>query len=224
MVLRSFGLTHVEYEQGDNLGFVLALFSLSPVLILIMLCTLISFRRDIQSIFSLLGLFITVLVNVVLKHSIQELRPPHVDRDPHDTLIQSEFGMPSNHAQFAFHFAAFYSMLFLFRSWSLSFKYRLTYSAMLFAFASLTSYSRVYLHYHTFNQVIVGCIVGVGTGMLWYAWLVSVSVPIANMVRELALAKWFCIRDYSTFISYGPIDEYRIITDYQQHQETKIKN
>ena len=223
MGLRSFGLTHVEYERGDHFGFILALFSLSPIFILVMLGTIVIVRRDIQTCFSILGLMITVIINIALKHSIQELRPTQLGRDAHDTIVQSEFGMPSNHAQFVFHFAIFYSMLFLFRSWSLPFAYRLVYSFMLLGFALVTSYSRYYLHYHTLNQVLVGCIVGTVTGMFWYAWLISISIPIANMVCELSWAKWLCIRDYSRFISYGPMDEYRIIRKHQLEEERKFK-
>jgi dolichyldiphosphatase len=70
-----FSLTHVQYVKGDFVGFALALFTLSPVFIMVMYATLVVFRRDFQTGFIVIGQLINVGVNLVLKKIIANPRP-----------------------------------------------------------------------------------------------------------------------------------------------------
>ena len=226
MVLKSFGLTHVQYDNSDKLGFLCALLSLSPVFIIIVYGTIIATRRDFQTVYSCIGQLISVMVNIFLKHTLKEPRPGfhnhYLDKSV-DNALESEYGMPSNHAQFMFHFATYYSLQLLFRSWSLPSKYRVLYSFGLLLVASLVSYSRVRLHYHTVAQVVVGDCVGFITGLIWY--IVSItSTELSIVICRQKWAEWLCIRDYSGKIgSYPPVDEYIMFKAYQKQQAVEAK-
>ena len=43
-------VTFIEYQEGDRIGFFLAWFSMLPFIYIVSLCTLILFRRDIQTV------------------------------------------------------------------------------------------------------------------------------------------------------------------------------
>ena len=75
--------------------------------------------------------------------------------------------MPSAHAQFMMFFAV-YTMLFLSkRVRSTSRTERLVVGLGVQFLAILVTFSRVYLGYHTLEQVVVGNTVGIGTAVIW---------------------------------------------------------
>jgi membrane-associated phospholipid phosphatase len=110
----------------------------------------------------IVGLFFNTLLNFVLKGIFQQPRPSvdeklfnaslkHGIRFIYKDGIPSDiFGMPSGHSE-----SVFYSTLYVFfalRNYTSAFIYLL--------FSLITGFQRVYFHYHTVMQVIVGAIVG----------------------------------------------------------------
>jgi dolichyldiphosphatase len=204
MVLKSFDLTHVQYDSEDRFGSVIALITLCPIYICVMYATLIISRRDFQTIYACIGQMISVGINLVLKHTLKQPRPIFhgmvVDNDDH--------GMPSNHAQFMFHFAIYYCMQLLFRSWSLPFQFRVIYSLLVVTAAVTVCYTRIHLQYHNVEQVLVGALIGSATGFIWFVANVN---EISVVFCRQEWAQWLGMRDYSGKLgSYAPIDEYEL--------------
>jgi len=56
---------------------------------------------------------------------------------------------------------------------------------------------RVYLHYHTIAQVVVGAFVGTALGCVWYYFVNYEFMKYVPFLIELPLAKFFLIRDYT---------------------------
>ena len=56
---------------------------------------------------------------------------------------------------------------------------------------------RVYLHYHTIPQVIVGAMVGMALGCGWYYFVNYHFMKYAPWIVEQPLAKLFLLRDYT---------------------------
>ncbi|GFS32176.1 dolichyldiphosphatase 1 [Nephila pilipes] len=106
----SLAISHVEYQTGDLLGKLLAFTSLCPWALVIAFVTLILFRRDLHTITFFCGTVINEVINWILKHTIKELRPCH-GRE----FLFSEYGMPSNHAQFMWFFATYMAFFLLIR-------------------------------------------------------------------------------------------------------------
>lgn len=226
MTFKSFGLTHVEYDATNPINKLLALFSLSPVFIMVMFATLIIFRRDFQTIFSVIGQLLCIGINLIIKHIIKQPRPIFHQKYTSDnnigdiSVVESEYGMPSNHSQFICHFATFYSLQLLLKCWSLPVFYRLLYSIMLILLAAITSYSRFQLEYHSVEQVLVGCFVGAISGFTWY--IVSNStMTMSKIICRQPLAVWLGLRDYAVGMTYPPMDEYHTII---QREELKMKS
>lgn len=84
--------------------------------------------------------------------------------------------MPSSHAQFVAFFSVYLTLFLLFRHLPhpsdthtpTTLNERLLLSASSVMFAATVCASRVYLQYHTVNQVLVGCFVGVSTAIAWF--------------------------------------------------------
>lgn len=206
-MLRPFSLTFVSYEQEDPVyGWLFALSSLIPIFIVVMYCSIIGIRRDFQTAFALIGQLVSVVLNIVLKEVIAEPRPPRIDE-------REDFGMPSNHAQFIFHFSTFYCLQLIFRTWKVSIFYRLFYSFVLIAMAVTVSFGRIYLGYHTYEQVGVGCLVGLSTGTFFHSVAASSSCQmLSNLICSSDMAKWLCIRNYSR-VGYSPVLEYEAMVN-----------
>ena len=68
-------LTHVEYQEGDTLGWMFAIYSLLPFAIVIVFLTAFFFRRDLHTFTFGLGVIVNYAANTVLKKYIAEPRP-----------------------------------------------------------------------------------------------------------------------------------------------------
>mmetsp|Transcript_20209 Transcript_20209/g.35923 ORF Transcript_20209/g.35923 Transcript_20209/m.35923 type:complete len:196 (-) Transcript_20209:343-930(-) len=176
-----FTLTLVHYTKGDALGLILALATLAPIFAVVSYVTALvvvetgASRARIGVIF--VGQMINVGLNVALKHVIKQPRPisgPHLEHF-------GQFGMPSNHSQFMWFAAGF-----AFASWLKGLQYRS--SAALTRLLTLTSlclacvvtWSRVYLGYHSVEQVYVGACVGLLAGTAWCTMVYTNIFPVSQ--------------------------------------------
>ncbi|XP_023219807.1 dolichyldiphosphatase 1-like [Centruroides sculpturatus] len=196
----SLSITHVEYPQGEWFGKILAITSLLPLVIIIAFTTLIIFRRDLHTISYFLGILLNEAINFILKHLIKELRPCK-GRE----ILHTEYGMPSSHSQFMWFFSMYLSFFVLIRlhhgssSFSLEslWKYLVTLGG--FVAASLVSYSRVYLQYHTSMQVICGAMLGVVFAVVWFTITQFFLTPLYPVITSWPICELLMIRD-STLI------------------------
>jgi len=110
-----------------------------------------------------LGQLGNVVLNIVTKHLVKLPRP---EGKPH--LVHfGKYGMPSNHSQFMFFLATF-AALASFSGSEPIVAYQKAIAGFIGMLACLVSYSRVYLEYHSADQVVVGCLVGGFAGALWF--------------------------------------------------------
>lgn len=85
--------------------------------------------------------------------------------------------MPSSHAQFVAFFCVYMTLFLLIRHsphpsdthTPTTFIQRILLSLLSLLFAASVCASRVYLSYHTRNQVLVGCAVGIVTAFIWFS-------------------------------------------------------
>ncbi len=203
-----FSLTYVMYNPQDPYGELVAIITLAPIFIVVMYATLIVMRRDIDTILIFLGQLMSVAINVLVKKMIKEPRPigAHLDDE----------GMPSNHAQFIFFFAMYYTLELLFRSPRRVCPYllRLFYTSVLLVLALLVSLSRVYLNYHTFEQVVVGAVLGAFNAFIWsFVCNSKIVVCICDYACKTWLFQYLSIRNYYE-IEYSAVEEYIAINGY----------
>ena len=176
-------LTLVEYPKGDPLGKFLAMVSLLPFAIAILHFGVFCILKDWHTFFYGVGIILNHMINFVLKTIIKQPRPTVSFRNLESAHHHMVYGMPSTHAQFMC-FALFYMFLFvLFRlpnDGGNMEKVCKTSILTVYSFATvLVLYSRVYLMYHTVEQVFYGAIIGMLLGYVWF-WVV-----------QNVLTKWF---------------------------------
>lgn len=150
---------------GDPIGFVLAFISLTPFAVFIAFVTLVLFKKELDTLLFLIGQLLNELLNVILKQIIQEPRP-----DKHVKAEQAikTYGMPSQHSQFqaffTFHCILFIVLRMQHKPWY--FRYPLV--LMLSVSLMMVVYSRVYLEYHFWSQVLVGILTGFSWASVWF--------------------------------------------------------
>ena len=192
---KDFSLTHIIYPTNDPLAKLLAFLSLTPPFAVCALTTSTLIHKDVIAAYLLTGSLICVGGSALLKEAIKQPRPRRFDHDP---MEEMEYGMPSNHSSFVW-FGATWVVLYIIRggnAWSarslISRKWndseescgvvdgnsrQLVWQFLHTQFTILTclliasgcAYSRVYLGYHTANQVVVGSVKGIVFGFVWYA-------------------------------------------------------
>ena len=190
------GFTSVVYERGDVLSFLLGILSLAPVALIIVSMvvaivlrvvsqkhthhgvtlttgrtptTTVAASPAVEVMDSLLGgMLVNFVISYVLKKLIRQPRPEH----PWEQARRRDHGMPSNHSQMMFHYCVATAFI-INRSWSaagVDTRHRclkVVQSCLLLLLAALVAWSRVYNHYHTLEQVLVGMVLGVGMAVFF---------------------------------------------------------
>ena len=122
-------------------------------------------------------------MNFTLKRILKEERPQRMQG--------KGYGMPSSHAQFVTFFSLSLSLFLLFRHvpkaptsshTPFSMISRLGLSGLAVASAGLVAWSRIYLNYHTPKQVLVGCLAGAISAVVWFVF--------TAMLRKSGLLLW----------------------------------
>ncbi|EED88364.1 dolichylpyrophosphate phosphatase, partial [Thalassiosira pseudonana CCMP1335] len=145
-----------------------ALLSLTPPFGVCALVTSVFFQKDVVAAYLLVGSLLTAAISSAIKRVLKHPRPPRYDDDG-----DVEYGMPSNHSCFAWFGATFVILYISSSAWKLFSKvwHHLHTSIAIVLFIGIAlgcAYSRVYLGYHTANQVTAGSILGCALGVLWY--------------------------------------------------------
>ncbi|KAI1232109.1 hypothetical protein IHE44_0007165, partial [Lamprotornis superbus] len=187
------------YSEGDFSGQLLAYLSLGPIFIIVGFVTLIIFKRELHTISFLGGLVFNEGVNWLIKNVIREPRPCE---EAHST-VTTKYGMPSSHSQFMWFFSV-YSFLFLYlrmhqtnNARFLDLLWRHVLSICLVTVALLVSYSRVYLLYHTWSQVLYGGVAGSIMAIAWFAFTQEILTPLFPRIAAWPISEFFLIRDTS---------------------------
>lgn len=198
--LEAFSFTHVTYVRGDRVGELMALLTLTPIFVVVSQATLLVYRRDSSTIVNAMGQFVSLGVNFVLKRLTNQPRP-----DKAGDLTDS--GMPSNHSQFVCFFVAVSVHRLMDRRSPLPLVFRVLYSAALIVLALLVCVSRLYLLYHTKEQVLAGALVGAVLGIAW----ARISPAVADTLFETpalnALFRFLLVRDYRDVV-FPPVAEH----------------
>lgn len=186
-------ITHVEYPAGDIVGKGLACVSMLPLGLCVSMLTLVLFRRDLHTIFFFLGIVLNEIINFTLKHIIKEARP-YKERK----VLHVEYGMPSSHSQLIWFFATYLTLFMFIRlangtKWSTLWKYFVTTIAIISA--TIVSYSRLYLLYHSFEQIVCGGLLGCFNGVMWFFLTHHIFTPWFSTITSWSISEFFMIRD-----------------------------
>jgi dolichyldiphosphatase len=203
--------TYVSYSENDFIGLCLAFITLTPIYAMVMYATLILFRRDYGTCYTLGGQIFNLLINKLLKRIINQPRPMNCE-------ISSDSGMPSNHAQFMSYLISFYIFQIAFNSKYLTKMYKLLYILILLLIGITVCYSRIYLNYHTIDQVVVGVIIGSILGIIWSAFDCLFGNTVGDIICEISIIKYFNIINYSPLFEYLHLRKQKV--DYIKNKKS----
>jgi len=195
---KPFTLTLVEYPEGDIFGLLFALSSLLPVFVVCSFVTLIVFRREMHTLAYFVGLLGSEAINISIKHFVKEPRPAS-----RHLTVGVKYGWPSSHSQFTWFLVVYLNLFIHIRCHSTrsvlydSWKYVVSLLSTLVGVS--VAYGRVYLQYHTENQVVWGSCIGAALAIVWFLTTHFLLTPLFPLVVHSKLGEFFMIRD-STFI------------------------
>jgi len=164
--LKHTSLTCVHYQRGDTMGKLLAHVALAPVLLLVFQFAKVYTRREVHEAVLLIGLVVEEALARGLKHLLQHPRPATCAM----LHICHSHGMPSSHTSMMFCWVmiAWCTATRQFSKQSSASK--LLVGLELLAYSSIAvgvATSRVYLGYHSLDQVAAGAAFGVLFGLVW---------------------------------------------------------
>ena len=152
-------------------------------LYVVLLFIIIYRERPYKFIYAIVFLAIVVLlcdqISVVIKNMLERPRPTH------DPIIADmahivndyrggKFGFVSSHAANCFGVAAFLSFWFKRYKWTL----------FLMAWATIVSYSRIYLGVHYPLDIICGALLGIMTGVICYVCKIQAMTYIERKIEN----------------------------------------
>lgn len=201
-----FDLTYVVYDPKDTFGLLCVHFSLFPIYTMVFYASWFLLTREIEPVIVVAGHLASEIVNKIAKKFLKEPRPEFHKEFGTGSLT---YGMPSAHAQHMGFFAGYFTCIILFKITHLSLNTRYFGCLVLMLASAGVCFSRVYLLYHTTQQVIVGTLFGAFLGALFFvASSVARDVGLVDWVLSWPFIKVFYIKD-SYFHAYHSFkDEY----------------
>ncbi|KAJ7105455.1 PAP2-domain-containing protein [Mycena crocata] len=198
----SLDLTHVLYDDSSYFSLLLALITLSPILLMPAYAALAVQTREYLIIMMWAGQFAGEVLNLVLKHAIKQGRPSY--------SAANGYGFPSSHSQYMGYFASFLMLHLYFRHRFattgykvLDWAWRAAIYTALAAWAFIVAYSRYYLRYHSIAQILWGFGIGVALGTSFYTvceliprrWPESIFGTLKSFLVQNPVSTWLQIRD-----------------------------
>lgn len=160
-----------------------------------------------QSWFIILALIVCIIIadqvsSGLIKEMVHRLRPSrNPDLENAVCLLKGyrggKYGFVSSHAANSFGLAMLTSLFFRNRK----------YTIIVFFWAAIVAYSRIYLGVHYPGDVIGGAIVGVGAAMLVY-WLFTKVLPDKIVFKKsaeinISLPLWVLVASFIALIPYS---------------------
>lgn len=197
--------TLVLYNPHDPLSILSVYLSLSPILLLTFYLSWLIITRELESIIVAGGQLINEFINKVLKRIIKEPRP-------YVALMGPGYGMPSAHSQFMGFFTSYWSLK-LWIAWynpRIKTRHKLTYTLYFMLYSFAVCGSRVYLRYHSVEQVTLGFLIGIFNGC-GYFLVVGIlrHLGLMNHIVHWQLAtNWYIIDSWHTSPATTLHDQY----------------
>ncbi|CCG84779.1 protein of unknown function [Taphrina deformans PYCC 5710] len=188
--LASLALTHVYYNPKDILGLPSALLALLPQALVVAYVVAIYTRREVEVCWMFAGQLSCEAFNWILKRIIKQDRPYSV------AGIGKGYGMPSSHSQFMAFFGTYIVLYVYLRCINSPVYWRMLRVLGVVSTSVAVCVSRIYLTYHTRDQVMVGVAIGTMYGILWYNFFnIMKYMGLVDWTLDQPIARYFWLKD-----------------------------
>ncbi|CAE8622163.1 unnamed protein product [Polarella glacialis] len=172
-----FNFTYVLYEENNPLSQLLAIATLSPMLVAFGLGAAFVVTRRVAWAWALAGALAVDVICRILKDVINQPRP--------ESSYREGPGMPSEHAAFS-TFLAVHLSLWLWSRTCCRVPLKIVGWAALNGWAAVVVFSRYHLGVHSVAQLAVGAVIGIVAGMLSFTLEGYLGDPwLAKVQRSL---------------------------------------
>lgn len=164
------------FNSRDIHEIAMVLLSVSPYPTSFLLLTAGAYFRTTRSILILMMIFIQNFLVEILKNNLKDPRPNY--------KCNQHYGNPSNHATFFTSLITWFIMEYICLEKKFRFKYK---GVILFLFAvyPFVIYSRMYLKYHSVEQIINGILLGIFVGVTWFIVGANYILANDNAIRKI---------------------------------------
>ena len=111
------------------------------------------------------------------------------------TKLFEEYGMPSSHSQFMFFVSVYMTLFVTFRLRHQGTFWRVLWCGLCLGLAATVAYGRIYLHYHTWLQVLVGSSIGGVVAVAWFFFVHCCLTPHFPWIASWGICEYLLIRD-----------------------------
>lgn len=190
-----FNHTYILYDPKDIISMISVHLSLLPIYTMVFYTSWFLITREIEPVIVVGGHLIGEILNKIVKKLIKQPRP-EFHKDFGSGSYSLTYGMPSAHSQFMGFFAAYFICIFLFKMNHFSAIQKYVGCGILVSSGLLVAFSRVYLLYHTIQQVLVGVMFGALLGLVYFV-IISIArdVGFIDFIISWPFVKFFYIKD-----------------------------
>lgn len=186
-------------DKNDLISIFSFCFSLIPFFLIGLYTLWFFMTQQIEPALIICAHIIVESINKWLKTLFKIPRPVEFD-DGLTNKIGGKYGMPSSHAQFVGLSVSYLNCVLYFKLKKINKQTKIYLSISLILISFFILYSRVYLLYHTIQQVIAGLDVGIILGFLFYIIRFELTnFGFIDKICSLKIIKSFNIKD--TFYS-----------------------
>ncbi|CCD24716.1 dolichyldiphosphatase NDAI_0D04020 [Naumovozyma dairenensis CBS 421] len=216
--------TYILYDPNDPISFLSAYFSLLPILILSFYLSWFIITRELEACIMAAGQLSNEIFNNIIKNIIKQTRPYHnyFGESFQQNTLRSGYGMPSAHSQFMGFLTLYLSLRYIYNWNNLSAFWKFLGISFITILGGCVCFSRLYLKYHSFNQVLVGWTLGTLTGSSYYL-LVGIirEIGIIDWVLTWPIMKWLYVKDSWNLAPSTLKEDYQIYLQKKSGKYTK---
>jgi len=175
-------LSHEIFGSEKLFEIFMVLLSTSPYVTSFLFVISSTYFKTTRSVMVLLMIFIQNFIVEFLKNALRDPRPNYE--------CNKQFGNPSNHATFFSSLITWMIMEYIILDHKHRFSQVLFILLLIAAFPFII-YSRIYLKYHSFEQISNGVLLGVVVGVCWFIivdnFILKVDNPLRRILQKLGL-------------------------------------
>lgn len=202
--------TYILYNPDDIISFVSCYFSLLPIFILIFYFSWFLTNRELEAVIMAGGHVLNDISNNIIKTIVKQPRPNSFGSFQQES-IRSNYGMPSAHSQFMGFLTAYVSLKLWLQWVGIKTRQKILGLSLLILMTIGVTGSRVYLGYHTIDQVCIGVLVGILLGSLYF-FVVGILryIRFIDYILTWPIIQWFYIKDTWYYTPSSLQEEYEV--------------
>lgn len=205
-----FDHTYILYDPKDVISVLSVHFSLLPIYTMVFYTSWFLLTREIEPVIVVGGHLVGEITNKIIKRIVKQPRPDF-HKEFGSGSYSLSYGMPLAHSQFMGFFAAYFVCIVLFKISHFQTSQKLIGCLVLIISSVLVAFSRVYLYYHTTQQVLVGALFGAMLGLIYFVIIaIARDVGFIDWILSCPILRYFYIKDsyFHCYLTFK--DEYSI--------------